>query len=296
MDTRAVNWSWGGKAVRLNSTEGGSGRTILLLPALSSISTRHEMRPLQERLAREYSTLSIDWPGFGDEARPQMDWAPEVYAAFLSFLLTSVVREPHAIIAAGHAAGYVLKHAAGAPQVAPRLVLVAPTWRGPLPTIMGKHRPFFDRLCRIVDRPVLGPLIYWLNVNPLVVRRMGAGHVYADPAYLAGERLREKLAVIRADGARFASVRFVAGRLDPLTNREEFLECARRVIAPILVIYGSETPQRSRAEVEALVALPSIRSVRLPRGKLSVHEEFADATVEAITPFLREKFQPTAMA
>jgi len=108
--------------------------------------------------------------------------------------------------------------------------------------------------------------------------------------------LREKLAVTRADGARFASVRFVAGRLDPLANREAFLECARRVIASILVIYGSETPQRSRAEVEALAALPSIRSVRLPRGKLSVHEEFADATVEAITPFLRETFQPTAMA
>ena len=268
---------------------------FLLLPALSSISTRHEMRFLQERLSREYSTLSIDWPGFGDEARPQIDWAPDVYAAFLSFLLTSVVREPHAIIAAGHAASYVLKQAAGAPQ-SPRLVLAAPTWRGPLPTLMGKHRPFFDQLCCIVDRPVLGPLIYWLNVNPLVVRRMGAGHVYADPTYLAGERLREKLAVIRADGARFASVRFVAGRLDPLANREEFLECARRVIAPILVIYGSETPQRSRAEVEALAALPKIRSVRLPCGKLSVHEEFADATVEAITPFLRETFQSTAIA
>ena len=290
-----MNWSWDGKAIRLNSTEGGSGRTILLLPALSSISTRHEMRPLQDRLAREYSTLSVDWPGFGDAARPQMDWAPDVYAAFMSFLLTSVVREPHAIIAAGHAASYVLKHAAGAAQVAPRLVLVAPTWRGPLPTMMGKHRPFFDWLCRIVDRPIVGPLIYRLNVNPLVVRRMGAGHVYADPAYLAGERLREKLAVTRAAGARFASVRFVAGRLDPFANREAFLECARRVIAPILVIYGSEIPRKSRAEIEALAALPGIRSVRVPHGKLSVHEEFADKTVEAITPFLHETSQPIPM-
>ena len=294
MDTRAVNWSWNGKAIRLNSTEAGTGRTILLLPALSSISTRHEMRFLQERLSREYSTLSIDWPGFGDEARPQIDWAPDVYAAFLSFLLTSVVREPHAIIAAGHAASYVLKQAAGAPQ-SPRLVLAAPTWRGPLPTMMGKHRPFFDWLCRIVDRPIVGPLIYRLNVNPLVVRRMGADHVYADPAYLAGERLRAKLAVTRADGARFASVRFVAGRLDPLANREEFLECARRAVAPILVIYGSEIPRKSRAEIEALAALPGIRSVRVPHGKLSVHEEFADKTVEAITPFLHETSQPIPM-
>jgi pimeloyl-ACP methyl ester carboxylesterase len=292
MDTRAVNWSWRGKTIRLGSTEGGSGRIILLLPAFSSISTRHEMRPLQERLAREYSTFCIDWPGFGNEARPQIDWTPEVYAAFLSFLFTSVVRQPHAIIAAGHAAGYVLKHAASTPQVTPRLVLIAPTWRGPLPTMMGGHRPFFNRLCRLVDSPIIGPLIYWLNVNPLVVRRMGAGHVYADRDYLVGERLSEKLAVVRAGGARFASVRFVTGRLDPLASREEFLKCAQRAMAPILVIYGSETPQRSRAEIEALAAHPGISSVRLPRGKLSVHEEFADATVEAIAPFLREMPTP----
>jgi hypothetical protein len=71
---------------------------------------------------------------------------------------------------------HVLKHAAGAsPPAAARLVLIAPTWRGPLPTLMGGHRPFFERLCRLVDRPGLGPLIYRLNVNPFVVRRMGAG-------------------------------------------------------------------------------------------------------------------------
>jgi pimeloyl-ACP methyl ester carboxylesterase len=265
-------------------------------PALSSISTRHEMRPLQERLAREYSTLSIDWPGFGDEARPLIDWAPEVYGAFLSLIFTSLVREPHAIIAAGHAAGYVLKHAAGAPRVTSRIVLIAPTWQGPLPTMMGRHRSFFDGLCRLVDRPAIGPLIYWLNVNPFVVRRMGAGHVYADPNYLAGERLREKLAVVRAGGARFASVRFVTGRLDPFASRDEFLECARRAMVPILVIYGSETPPKSCGEIEALTALPGIRSARLPRGKLSVHEEFADETVQAIAPFLCEIFQPTATA
>jgi hypothetical protein len=38
------------------------------------------------------------------------------------------------------------------------------------------------------DRCFTVAFIYWLNVNPLVVRRMGAGHVYADPNYLVGER------------------------------------------------------------------------------------------------------------
>ena len=152
----------------------------------------------------------------------------------------------------------------------------------------GGQRPFFERLCRLVDRPGLGPLIYRLNVNPFMVRRMGAGHVYADPAFLDEERLRQKLNVVRAPGARFASVRFVTGRLDPLASREAFLDLARRAAAPILLVYGAETPPKSRAEMEALAAVPGIRTARLPQGKLAVHEEFPDATFGAIAPFLAE--------
>jgi pimeloyl-ACP methyl ester carboxylesterase len=288
MDTRTLEWTWRGQPIRLGLDAIGTGPKVLLLPALSSISTRREMQPLQERLAPRYSTLTVDWPGFGDAARPQVDWTPEAYAAFLDFLLTSVIADPYAIIAAGHAATYVLEHAAGAPTAAARLVLIAPTWRGPLPTVMGGHRSFFDRLCRLVDRPGLGPLIYRLNVNPFVVRRMGAGHVYADPAFLSEARLRQKLNVVRAPGARFASVRFVTGRLDPLASREAFLDLARRAAAPILLLYGAETPPRSRAEMDALAAVGGIRTVQLPRGKLAVHEEFPDATINAIEPFLAE--------
>jgi pimeloyl-ACP methyl ester carboxylesterase len=281
-----IAWEWAGETVRLGLDRRGQGPSVLLLPALSSISTRRELRPLQERLAARYATLCVDWPGFGDRERPPVDWTPDVYSAFLLFLLTSVVPQPCAVIAAGHAATYALKHVAEAPQGVSRLVMIAPTWRGPLPTMMGGHRPWFDRLCRLVDLPGLGPVIYRLNVNLLTVRYLGAGHVFADPAFLDGERLREKFAVVRPRGARFASVRFVTGRLDPLDSRDEFLDLARRTPVPILLIYGAETPPKSRAEMEALASLPGIRSVRLPRGKLAVHEEFPDAVIEAIDPFL----------
>lgn len=287
MGASVLEWNWRGETIRLGTQASGSGPQLLLLPALSSISTRHEMRPLQERLAPHYSTLCVDWPGFGDGARPQIDWRPEAYSAFLSFLLSSVMPQPHAVVAAGHAAAYALAQAASAPRA--KLVLLAPTWRGPLPTVMGGDRPWFDRLCRLVDLPALGPLIYRLNVNRLVVRRMAAGHVYSDLAFLNEARLREKLAVTQAPGARFASVRFVTGRLDPFASRDEFLALARRAAAPILLVYGAETPPRSLAEMEALAALPGIRSVRLPRGKLALHEEFPDAVAEAIVAFLREE-------
>jgi pimeloyl-ACP methyl ester carboxylesterase len=286
METRTLQWNRRGHTVCLGADSTGANPQVLLLPALSSISTRHEMRPLQERLAGRYATICVDWPGFGDRARPQVDWAPQAYSEFLSFLLASVIARPCAAIAAGHAATYALMRSVQPPPMISRLVMIAPTWRGPLPTMLRGHRPFFDRLCGLVDLPAVGPLVYRLNVNRLVVRLMTAGHVYSDARFLTGERLREKLDVVRASGARFGSARFVTGRLDPLDSHDEFLDLARRTTVPILVIHGADTPPKSQAEIEALALLPGIQRVRLPRGKLSVHEEFPDAVVDAIGPFL----------
>ena len=289
MQTEKLTWQHDGMSIELAADWSGQGPLVLLLPALSSISTRREMRPLQERLCANYRTVSIDWPGFGDQPRARHDWRPEIYSDFLSYLIGTVLPPVHAVIAAGHAATFALLHACAHPGSFKQLVLVAPTWRGPLPTMMDGRRPLFDRICRLVDLPIIGPLLYRLNVNRLVVRYMAAGHVYTDSAWLHGERLREKLAVTRPYGARFSSVRFVTGKLDPLATRTEFLDVAQRSPIPMLMLYGAQTPSRSRAEMVALASVPNIRTAKLLLGKLSVHEEFPDLVVEAIKPFLSDR-------
>jgi pimeloyl-ACP methyl ester carboxylesterase len=280
------SWAWQGAAIDVGLSIRGEGRTVLMLPAMSSISTRHEMAPLQTRLARRFRTVATDWPGFGDLPRPPLGWRPPAYAAYLAHVLGEMTPKPYAVIAAGHAAGYVLAHACDCPAAFERLVLLAPTWRGPLPTMMKGRRPFFDRLCRLFDVPVLGPFLYRLNVNRIMVRYMAAGHVYSDPAWLDRERLEQKLAVTRASGARYASVRFVTGALDPLPDRDAFLDRARRTQIPILTVYGEDTPPRSRAEIAALATVRGVTSVSVQRGKLSFYEEFPDAAAAALLPFL----------
>jgi hypothetical protein len=52
-------WSWESQVVRVEVDRLGVGPTVLLLPALSSISTRREMRLLQERLASNFTTVAI---------------------------------------------------------------------------------------------------------------------------------------------------------------------------------------------------------------------------------------------
>jgi Alpha/beta hydrolase family len=281
-----VVWNWDGQSIRVGFDRLGTGPTVLLLPALSSISTRREMRPLQERLAPTFATLSIDWPGFGDEPRPPIHWQPEAYAAFLRHVLAEVAPHPLATIAAGHAASYVLAAAAASRKSAGFLCLIAPTWRGPLPTMLGERLTVGAWIARVGDLPVFGPLLYRLNVNQPVVRMMARGHVYTDPDWLEGERLGQKMAVVRSGGARHASIRFVTGMLDPMTSRETFIATATKIEEPILVLYGAATPRRSKAEIEALAALPNVRSIELPSGKLSIHEEFPDAVAEAVRAFV----------
>ena len=279
-----IDWNWQGEAVSVGVTRAGAGPALLMLPALSSISTRREMRPLQERLASDYATVAVDWPGFGDAPRPAMAWHPDAYRAFLAEVLA--VERPFATVAAGHAAGYCLAAARARPGAAGRLCLMAPTWRGPLPTVMGKRHKVFAGIARAGDLPVIGAALYRLNVNPFMVRMMALGHVYVDPGALPESLLAEKLAVTRAAGARHASIRFVVGELDPMQGREEFLDAAKHVSDPILLVYGADTPAKSKAEMEALAALPNVRAALLPAGKLAIHEEFADQAAARLRAFL----------
>jgi len=70
MEMEQLTWTWRGATIELGLDWSGQGPTVVLLPALSSISTRREMAPLQQRLNLHYRTVAVDWPGFGHRARP----------------------------------------------------------------------------------------------------------------------------------------------------------------------------------------------------------------------------------
>src|SRR4029078_13363830 len=114
----------------------------------------------------------------------------------LHYVLAHTATHPLATVAAGHAASYALSVAAASPNLAGQLCLIAPTWRGPLPTMMGGRRRLGELIARASDLPVLGQLLYRLNVNQPMVRLMARGHVYADPDWLTGERFAQKMTVV----------------------------------------------------------------------------------------------------
>ena len=71
-----------------------------------------------------------------------------------------------------------------------------------------------------------------------------------------------------------------------MATREAFLSAAQQVNDPIMVVYGAETPPRSRAEMETLAGLLNVVATVLPRAKLAVHEELPDEVAATIKKFL----------
>ena len=287
MGAGVFEWVCNGRSVHVGyDVRGDTGETVLLLPAFSTVSTREEMCPLAELLSHDFRTIAPDWPGFGAGRHPRLDHGPGLHLAFLRAFMEQVVDGRAAVVAAGHAAAYALAAARQMPGAWTRIALVAPTWRGPLPTMMGSYQPVQDYVRNALRLPGIGHALYRLNVASPVIAAMYRRHVYADPARVTPDFIADKARVARRGGGRFGSAAFVTGALDLVRDRAAFLGLADSPAAPTLVLYGADTPVKSMAEIEALVRLPGIASQCLATGSLGLHEERADAVAEALRPFL----------
>ncbi len=281
-------WRYQGQEFAIAYETRGQGARVLLLPAFSTVSTRGEMRGLAERLAPQFSVIALDWLGFGDSERPTIAYQPAVYHQLLHDFVNDVCDRSTAVIAAGHAAGYVTHTTDpdGQPLPWSQIVLIAPTWRGPLPSMMGKQQSWFGAVRQTVGTPILGQTLYKLNTLPSFLRFMYQRHVYTNPRTLTPELLEQKYQITQRPGARFAPAAFVTGSLDPVINRIDFLSGLQALSVPVLVVIGEQAPPHSKAEMEAMAALPGIQSQRLS-GSLGMHEEYAPEVANVVLPFLQ---------
>jgi pimeloyl-ACP methyl ester carboxylesterase len=285
--SRTFRWEWHGHPIKVAYETLGTGRDVLLLPAFSTVSSREEMRPLAEGVAAQgCSCMLVDWPGFGDSTRGRLDYGPRLYHHFLADFAAAAVPRGAVIVAAGHAALYALVLARELPGVWSHAVLLAPTWRGPLPTAMGEHLRAYAWARGFVGMPLIGEALYRLNTLRSIIGLMYRRHVYSDASLITPAFVAKKQGVARRPGARFGSVAFVAGNLDPASDRKAFLALFDPPPVPTLVFCGSATPPRSKAEMAALARQSGI-DLRWVPGALGLHEEWAQTIAGPIVRFVR---------
>ncbi|BAY12254.1 alpha/beta fold hydrolase [Calothrix sp. NIES-2098] len=278
-------WNWENQSLRVVYETLGQGSPLLLLPAFSSVSTREEMGELARLLAPHFQVVAVDWPGFGESSRPGLDYRPELYQQFLADFVNSVFNTAINVIAAGHAASYVLQLAVKQPAAFTKIVLVAPTWRGPLPT-MGANPQVAGMVRGLVRSPIVGQILYKLNTLPSFLNFMYRRHVFVNEARLTPSFIEKKWQTTQKPGARFASAAFVTGNIDAVREQSDFLGLIRALSVPLTIIIAESCPPKSKAEMQAMATLPGVSSVVLP-GSLGLHEEYPAEVLEAVLPFMK---------
>jgi len=133
--------------------------------------------------------------------------------------------------------------------------------------------------------PVIGQGLYYLNTTPSFLRLMYKRHVYVDESKLTPEFIAQKHQITSKSGARYAPAAFVTGAIDPVTNREEFLQLLESVSMPVAIVLAENAPPKSKAEMQAMAELDKVQTVRL-KGTLGIYEEYPEAVTEAIQNFL----------
>ena len=281
---QSYDWIWQGTQYQVVYETIGQGTPMLLLPAFSTVSSRTEMKQIARMFADRYQVTVLDWLGFGESQRPRVDYSPALFHKLLQDFIPSVFPGSLILVAAGHAAGYALQFARDNSQMVSKLILVAPTWQGPL-RVMGLPDSVRKGVKNLVRSPIIGQGLYYLNTTPAFLRLMYERHVYVDEAKLTPEFIAQKHQITAKNGARYAPAAFVTGAIDPVTSRDEFLALLSSVAAPKLIIVAENAPERSQAEMTAMADLEEVQAVRLP-GTLGIYEEYSEAVVEAIQNFI----------
>lgn len=281
---QTFSWQWQGRSLTVAYETLGAGDPVLLLPAFSTVSTRAELQTLAHDLAAQFQVTALDWPGFGESDRLPLDYSPALYHQFLQDFVQGIFDGPVALVAAGHAAGYALHVANQQPSICKKLVLVAPTWRGPL-AVMGVPPAMRSGVKELVRTPLIGQALYGLNTQPSFLKWMYRRHVFVDDTQLTPEYIEQRHQSTQQTGARYAPAAFVTGGLDPAQNREAFLHNFEQLACPVMVVIAEQAPSASKAEMEAMAALPAVQSARLP-GTLGLAEEYGAAVAEVVRPFL----------
>jgi hypothetical protein len=94
IEANTFAWSWRRKPVPVGYEVSGpaGAEPILMLPAMSTVSTRDELRAVAHHLETRRCVIT-DWPGFGDTARPRLDYDRALCRGFLEELVAHLQSE-----------------------------------------------------------------------------------------------------------------------------------------------------------------------------------------------------------
>ncbi|MFO0678940.1 MAG: alpha/beta hydrolase [Polyangiaceae bacterium] len=258
-------------------------RPLLLVHSVNAAASAYEMRPLFERYRGDRTVVAMDLPGYGASERDRRTYTPELFADAILDVAERVASKGVApdVVALSLGCEFTALAALARPDAFASLTFLSPTgFSAKENAVQAAGRSSrSDMVFRILDTPVLSPLLYRaLTSRPSLrhyLRKSFVGPV--DEGLLAHAR-----ATSARPGARFAPFHFLAGKL--FTP-----DVADRVYAaldvPTHVVFDEDAYVTFDRLSEIERANPKITSTRILPSRGLVHFELPDATARTLEAF-----------
>jgi pimeloyl-ACP methyl ester carboxylesterase len=130
--------------------EAGTGPPVVVLHGWGG--RIESMAPVLQCLMRDFRTLALDLPGFGESPLPEETWGTPAYAAFLSGAMRDLGAEKAALVGHSYGAKTSLYLAATDPAAVGKLVLMSSSGLRTPPSLKARGKRLVSRVARAAGR------------------------------------------------------------------------------------------------------------------------------------------------
>ena len=229
--------------------EMGTGSPVVLLHAFGPGYDSSQWRGVAEILADRHCVYVPDLPGWG-RSEGLGGPSPDLYLKAIEDFLTSVVREPAVVVAAGLSAAYVARLAAEDPELVRAVALVSP------PDLDGNEGGH-GFVARVLGLPFLGSVVLDLLTGRSALEHHLRKEVYAAPERVDAALLEHHYRTAHVPGTRAALAAHAGGRL-----RHDVADTLGHLDVPVWLAWGRQGKSPS------------------PDGAASWSRELPDAEIE----------------
>ena len=138
-------------------TKEGTGKPLLLIHDLDTMTSGHEWKQLFPLLRNEYTIYTIDLLGFGRSEKANMTYTNFLYVQMISDFIKSEIGHRTSIITSGEAASIPLMACANNPDLFDQIMAINPLSLLDFSSIPGKTAKMYKCM---IELPIIGTLLY----------------------------------------------------------------------------------------------------------------------------------------
>lgn len=159
-------------------TKTGSGNPLLLIHDLDPGSTDLEWSEMLEKLSEKNTVYTVDLIGFGRSDKPNLTYTNYLYVQLLTDFIKNVIGRRTDVIASGSSSSIVTMSCCNDDTLFNKIMFINPDpikKTNKIPTNKSKL------LKLLIDTPIIGTLIYNLNVSKDNLKKEFSNHYFYNP-------------------------------------------------------------------------------------------------------------------